>query len=196
MNILGISGSPRVKGNTAYAVQYSLQILNQKGYKTKYISLAGKEIKPCIGCWKCEKTYACFHKDDMDEILDAMKWCHGMLIGSPVYFGMITGQLKTMMDRCVVMRPNYGEPLPMSGKIGGAIACANSRNGGQETTLHNIQTFMLQMNMQVISDGPNYSHSGGTIAREAQDDVWGLETVANLALNMAGILNKMSSSRC
>lgn len=190
MNILGISGSPRAKGNTAFAVQYALKVLKQEGFATKYITTSGKDIKSCVGCWRCEKTYSCYQEDNMGEILDAMRWCHGLLIGSPVYFGMITGQLKTMMDRCIVMRPNYGDPLPMSGKIGGAIACANSRNGGQEITLQNIQTFMLQMNMQVISDGPNYSHAGATIVGEAKNDVWGLETVNNLALNMARILKE------
>lgn len=189
MNILGISGSPRAKGNTAFSVQYGLDILKQQGFSTQYISLSGKVIKPCIACWKCEKTHSCYQDDDMDEILDAMKWCHGILIGSPVYFGLITGQLKIMMDRCIVMRPNYGDPLPMSGKIGAAIACANSRNGGQETTLQNIHTFMLQMNMCVISDGPVYSHAGATIVKDAKDDDWGLETVRNLSLNMARMLN-------
>ncbi len=188
MNILGISGSPHAEGNTAYVVRYALNALKQEDFRTKYISLSGKNIKPCIGCFKCEKTNSCYQEDDMPQIIDAMKWCHGLLIGSPVYFGMVSGQLKTMMDRCVVMRPSYGEPLPMSGKIGGAIACANSRNGGQEITLQNIHTFLLQMNMQVIGDGPSYSHLGATIAGQAQNDSWGLETVKNLALNMAGIL--------
>jgi multimeric flavodoxin WrbA len=188
MNILGISGSPRAKGSTTYAVRYALKILKQAGFKTKYITLSGKVIKPCSGCFRCGKTHSCYQKDDMEEIIDAMKWCDGLIIGSPVYFGMVTGQLKTMMDRCVVMRPNYGDPLPMSGKIGGAIACAESRNGGQEITLQNIQTFMLQMNMQIIGDGPNYSHLGATIAQKAQNDSWGLKTVKNLALNMAGML--------
>jgi len=188
MNILGISGSPRAEGNTAYAVQYALEVLKKEGFRTEYITLPKKDIKPCVGCFKCEKTHSCFQEDDMPQILDAMRWCHGLLIGSPVYFGMVSGQLKTVMDRCVVMRPSYGELLPMSGKIGGAIACANSRNGGQEITLQNIHTFLLQMNMQVIGDGPSYSHLGATIAGEAKDDSWGMETVKNLALNMAGML--------
>ena len=190
MNILGISGSPHADGNTAFAVQYALDILKQQGFSTKYITLSGKDIKPCIGCWKCKETHSCFQQDDMREIIDTMKWCHGLLIGSPVYFGMVSGQLKTMMDRCVEMRPTYGEPLPMAGKIGGGIACGWSRNGGQELTLQNIHTFLLQMNMQAISDGSDYSHSGATIAAEAKDDVWGMETVKNLALNLAAMLKK------
>ena len=192
MNILGISGSPHENGNTAYAVQYALDTLQKEGFQIKYITLSDKNIKPCIGCFKCQETNSCHQQDDMTKIIDALRWCHGLLIGSPAHFGMVTGQLKTMMDRCVAMRPSYGEQMPMTGKIGGAIACAYSRNGGQETTLQNIQTFMLQKNIQVISDGPAYSHSGGTIYRDAKDDVWGLETVNNLALNMAGMLNRIN----
>ncbi len=184
MRVLGISGSPRVSGNTAFAVQYALSVIEDAGAETKYISLADKVIGPCVGCWKCEKTYVCWQADFMTDILEAMLWCDGLLIGSPVYFGMISGQLKVMMDRTIPMRPNYGDDSPMAGKIGGAIACAASRSGGQETTPQNIHTYMLQMNMLVISDGPDYSHSGGTIMGKAQDDEWGLETVRNLSGNM------------
>jgi multimeric flavodoxin WrbA len=55
------------------------------------------------------------------------------------------------------MRLNYGDPFPMGGKIGAAIACGNWRNGWQELTIQNIQTFFLQMNMQVIGDGPSFA---------------------------------------
>lgn len=125
----------------------------------------------------------------MEDIIDSLLWCDGLIIASPVYFGMVSGQLKTMMDRCVCTRANYGTELPMSGKIGGAIACANSRNGGQETTLQNIQTFLLQMNMLVVSDGPNFCHSGGTIMSDADKDIWGLETVRNLANNIGNMIS-------
>ncbi len=192
MNILGISGSPHPDGNTAYAVQYALDILKQQGFTTKYITLSGKDIKPCIGCWKCKDTHSCFQQDDMPAIIDAIKWCHGLLIGSPVYFGMVSGQLKIMMDRCVEMRPTYGAPLPTSGKIGGGIACGFARSGGQELTLQNIHTFLLQLNMKVISDGTGYSHSGATIMADAKSDAWGMETVKNLALNLAAMLKQNS----
>lgn len=191
MRVLGISGSPRRKGNTAYAVQYALDILTSESFETKYISLAGKKINHCLGCWSCEKTRICIHKDDMPAILEDLRWCDGLIIGSPVYFGLITGQLKTMMDRCIVFRPDYGMEMEMSGKIGAAIACATSRSGGQEIALQNIHTFLMQNNMFVINDGPDYSHSGGTIMKDADKDEWGLKTVKNLALNMATKLKQL-----
>jgi multimeric flavodoxin WrbA len=189
MNVLGISGSPNRNGNTAYALKHGLGILQNEGVQTRYITLAGKKIHPCRGCWQCAKTKRCVDPDDMDEIIEAMRWCHGLILASPVYFGLVSGQMKVMMDRCVVLRPSYEMPLEMFGKTGCGIACAGFRNGGQELALQNIQTFLLQQGMRVINDGPAYSHSGGTIAGTAKEDALGLETVEHMMHALMAALN-------
>jgi multimeric flavodoxin WrbA len=180
MNILGISGSPHKNGNTAYALKYALDVLKKQNIQTTYITLADKKIHPCKGCWKCAGRGRCIDPDDMDHIIRAMKWCHGLILATPVYFGLVSGQLKVMMDRCVVLRPSYDLPLEMHGKTGCGIACAGFRHGGQELALQNIQTFLLQQGMRVINDGPPYSHSGGTIAGTAKEDTLGLKTIENM----------------
>lgn len=189
MNVLGIAGSPNQKGNTAYAVQYALDILAKAGITTRFISLADKTIHPCTGCWHCTTHRDCIFEDDMAEIADALRWCDGLIIGSPVYFGMVSGQTKVMMDRCVMLRAFRDAPFELAGKVGGGIACGGFRNGGQEITLQNIQTFLLQHNMHAISDGPGYSHSGAAIVGKAQKDELGLQTVHNLAVNLIAQLN-------
>jgi multimeric flavodoxin WrbA len=195
MKILGISGSPRKNGNTEFAVRHALEILRGEGAETEFLSLAGKDIHPCTGCWACEKARECVFKDDMAEILDAMRRCDGLILGSPVYFGMISGTLKNMMDRSVPLRPQYEEEKELSGKVGGGIACAGFRNGGQETTLQNIHTFLLQHNMRVVSDGEGFSHAGGTVMGEAKDDALGLRTVENLARNILRMLTPQSRTK-
>jgi multimeric flavodoxin WrbA len=187
MKILGISGSPNENGNTAYAVQYALDNLKKNSFDTKYLTLAGKEIHPCVGCWKCTKDGKCQFYDYMIEIIEAMKWCDGLIIGSPVYFGLLCGQLKVMMDRSVSVR-SYKSAFEMKGKVGAGIACGAFRNGGQELTLQCIHTFLLQQNMMVVSDGFPYSHSGATIVGNTQDDALGLKTIENLAKNMEVML--------
>ena len=190
MKILGISGSPNKDGNTAYAVQYALDILKEDGAEICYISLAGRDIHPCIGCWSCTKTGKCVFDgdgDDMAEIRNAMVWCDGLIIGSPVAYGLINGQTKVMIDRSVPVRAYQGA-FRMAGKIGGGIACGAFRNGGQELTLQCIHTYMLQQNMRVVSDGPPYAHSGAAIVGAAQDDELGLKTVTNLAKNIVSML--------
>jgi multimeric flavodoxin WrbA len=189
MKILGISGSPRKKGNTAYSVNYALNVISGRGVQTRYISLAEKNIHPCQGCFECVKNQKCIYCDDFSEINDAMKWCDGMILGSPVYLGLITGQLKIMMDRCVIFRSKM--PYEMAGKIGGGIACGDFRNGGQELTLQCIHTFMLQLNMHIISDGQPFSHSGAAIVGpDAQKDELGLQTTKNLIENLYMELKK------
>lgn len=186
-NILGISGSPNKDGNTAYAVQYALSLLPDS-FNSRYISLSNKKINFCIGCFGCSKDHKCIYDDGMNEIYEAMRWSNGLIIGSPVYMGMVSGQIKTMMDRCVVFRPGYEQKLELTGKIGCGIACGGFRNGGQETTLQNIHTFLLQQNLKVINDGYPYSHAGATIVGEAEDDKVGLQTIENMMINMSQMM--------
>lgn len=187
MRILGISGSPRAEGNTAYALRHALGAARELGARTEYLSLAGREILPCLGCFRCAEKGECARSDSMPEILGAMAAADGLILASPAYFGLVTGQLKTMMDRTVCLRAGYGGRFPLAGKLGGAIACANSRNGGQETALHDMHVYLMQMNLRVVSDGPPLCHSGGTVYGKAEDDEWGLMTAANLARNMCAM---------
>ena len=57
-----------------------------------------------------------------------------------------------------------------------------------------IQTFLLQHNMLAISDGPRFSHSGATIVGDARDDEIGLQTVSNMAHNLALMLKRRRSA--
>jgi multimeric flavodoxin WrbA len=58
MKILGISGSPRAKGNTDILVQEALKAASEMGADQEFIAISGKNIKPCNGCATCrtEKT--------------------------------------------------------------------------------------------------------------------------------------------
>jgi multimeric flavodoxin WrbA len=188
MLVLGISGSPRPNGNTANAVRRALEVIKGEGLQTQFISLAGKSIAYCTGCWACRATHACVIDDDMTAICEAIRACDGLIIGSPVYMGMVSGQLKVMMDRSVLFR--VGGAFELSGKVGAGIACGGFRNGGQELALQNIHTFLLQLDMLAIADGPPFSHSGAAIAGVAEQDELGLRTVDSLARRLAAAVKR------
>jgi multimeric flavodoxin WrbA len=187
MNVLGICSSPHVKGNSAYALRYALQVVERQGIETAYISLADKGITPCDGCFAC-RTGACVHDDDMLPIYGALRRCDGLILSSPVYMGLVNGQMKVMMDRTVVFRT--GGRFELSGKVGAGIACGGFRNGGQELTLQSMHTYFLQQDMYAIADGPRFSHSGAAIVGRAAEDAVGLQTVENLALRVAEAVNQ------
>jgi multimeric flavodoxin WrbA len=177
MKVLGINGSPHTAGNTAYALRHALERLDNAGIDTEYITLADKMIEHCDGCFTC-RNGECIHDDDMRPIIDAIRGCDCLLLASPVYMGLVTGQMKTMMDRTVMLR--VSGDFQLSGKFGAGIACGGFRNGGQELTLQCMHTFFLQQDMFAIADGPRYSHSGATIVGNAVDDEIGLQTIRNL----------------
>jgi len=188
MNVLGISGSPHPEGSTAYALQRALALIEHQGIDTTYISLAGRAITPCDGCFAC-RTGDCVHADDMAPIYGAIRDCDGLILASPVYMGLVSGQMKVMMDRTVVFRA--GGQLQLSGKVGAGIACGGFRNGGQELTLQCMHTFLLQQDMYAIADGPDFSHSGAAVVGAAEGDELGMRTVENLALRLAKAVKRL-----
>jgi len=182
VNILGICGSPHPEGNTAYALRRALATIEQVGLGTTCISLADKHIAPCDGCFAC-RAGKCVYDDDMTPVYEAMRHCDGLILASPVYMGLISGQMKVLMDRTVVFRT--GGRFELSGKVGAGIACGGFRNGGQELTLQAMHTYFLQQDMYAIADGPRFSHSGAAITGRAEADEVGLQTVDNLARRLA-----------
>jgi multimeric flavodoxin WrbA len=187
VKVVGICGSPRPNGNTAQALSRALDLLQAYDIQTEAIILSGKTLTPCDGCLQCHLG-KCRWDDDMVRIYESMRQADGIILASPVYFGQVTGQLKTLMDRTVLFRT--ANRFELSGKVGAGITCGAFRNGGQELALQCMHTYFLQQDMQVIADGPTFSHSGGTIVGHASQDELGMRTIENLARRMAQALNK------
>ncbi len=142
IKILGISGSPR-RGNTQQMVMEALNAAAEiPGVETDFVSLRGR-LSPCIDCEKCPVNppeQFCVIKDKMDEIYPKLLEADGIILGSPVYFGTVTAQLKAMMDRC---RPFGRAGISLKYKVGGAITVGAARNGGQEKAVGAIVDYYL-----------------------------------------------------
>ena len=188
MKVIGISGSPRPEGNTTLLVREALNAIAEEGIETEFISLADKELNPCIGCNICKETGTCQIIDDVDEILEKMKEADGIILGSPVYFGGVSAQLKMLMDRSRPLRIGF----QLRNKVGGAIAVGASRNGGQETTIQQIHNFFLIHSMIVVGDNDPTAHYGGTgvgkSPGDCKNDDIGLETARNLGKKIAEVV--------
>lgn len=191
MLVLGIAGSPRLNGNTAHAVQRALEVVAGEGLETELITLADKNIGFCTGCYACRATHTCVIDDDMPAIYEALRRCDGLILGSPVYMGLVSAQLKAFMDRTILFR--LGGPFELSGKVGAGIACGAFRNGGQERVLQDIHTFLLQQDMYVVSDGQPFSHFGAAICGLAEQDELGMRTVEHMARRVAAAVKRLRS---
>lgn len=192
VKIIGIVGSPRKGGNTTILVKEALNEAEKVGADIELIELGSAEIEPCIACDICKSTGECAIYDDMPSILAKLVDSHGMIIGSPVYFGNVTAQLKMLMDRSRPLRMDF----KLKNKVGGAISVGGSRNGGQETTISAIQQFMLIQDLVIVGDGAPLAHYGGTgvggVKEDSETDEIGLETSRNLGMRVAELAIKLN----
>jgi len=91
-----ISASPR-KQNTDFILgEIFKNVVGQK----EFIKLSTKNIKPCLGYSACQKKFGCVMKDDMTEIYKKLIWADTVIIGTPDYFGNVSGIMKNFIDRC------------------------------------------------------------------------------------------------
>jgi multimeric flavodoxin WrbA len=137
MKVVGISGSPRVGGNTEILVAEALEGARSKGAEVELITLAGKDIKGCAAHPACGQGGKCLIDDDMQPIYSKLMAADAIIIGTPVYFGGMTSQTKAFLDRTYLLS-KMGKKL--EGKVGGVIAVGG--RAGHELTTATIMDFM------------------------------------------------------
>lgn len=103
MSILVINGSPRAEGNTAtllkaVADEASAGSSNSETTWYQLNDLRFKGCQSCFGC-RCPEASGCILIDQLTPVLEAMNTADRILIGSPIYMGHVSGQLKSFWDR-------------------------------------------------------------------------------------------------
>jgi len=160
--ILGICGSPR-NANTRLLLERALEsAVEVSGIETELVSLQGLKINFCSGCFKCyedpDNHHGCeIFRDGMDEIIPKLISCHGLILASPVYFGGVSGQMKTFMDRTepLLRYANGTLKLGLRNKVGGAVVVGGNRNGGQEASIMAIHHYFFIHDMIPVGVGPD-----------------------------------------
>ncbi|MDL2274805.1 flavodoxin family protein [Desulfosarcina sp. OttesenSCG-928-G10] len=99
--ILVISSSPRKNGNSELLCDRFIEGATESGNTAEKISLREKDIHFCKACDACKANAGtCVQRDDMAAILEKMLAADVLVLATPVYFYAVSGQLKTLMDRC------------------------------------------------------------------------------------------------
>lgn len=104
-NILIISGSPRLNGNSAMLCDAFADGAISAGHSVEKISLAGKKIGFCTACYACHNG-ECPQKDDAPALVKKMLAADVIVLATPVYFFTMCAQLKALIDRSVMVYPH------------------------------------------------------------------------------------------
>jgi multimeric flavodoxin WrbA len=107
MKVMAFNGSPRKKANTATLIDAVLNGAEGKGAETKVVNLNEINMKGCQGCDACKKDLGkCVQKDDLSPLLQEMKECDAIVLGTPIYWYHVSSQFKAFIDRLYCF---YGE---------------------------------------------------------------------------------------
>ncbi len=105
-NVVIISSSPRLNGNSDTLAKEFMRGASENGYEIKYYNLGQMNLGYCRGCYACANTGECFQNDGMNEISKSLIDADVILFATPVYFYTMSAQLKVLIDRLV---PVYTE---------------------------------------------------------------------------------------
>jgi len=99
MRITVLVGSPRRGGNTETLADALIAGAEAAGAEVTKITLRGKKIAPCVHCDYCHSHDRCAVTDDMTEIYDRLQKTDTLVFATPVYFFIMSAQLKAVIDR-------------------------------------------------------------------------------------------------
>ena len=103
--IIIIDGGPRRNMNTAQMLQKFAEGAQSAGehIEVKTFRLYDLDYKGCMSCMACKlkdrASNVCRFKDAISPILEEIAHADGLVLGSPIYFGEVTGKMRAFLER-------------------------------------------------------------------------------------------------
>lgn len=113
--IIIIDGGPRKTFNTASMLKKVAEGANSvsEGIEVKSYRLYDLDYKGCMSCLACKikgkAVNICKFKDALTPILEEIAEADGLVLGSPNYFGEITGQMRAFLERLAFPWLSYND---------------------------------------------------------------------------------------
>ena len=187
MKVLLINGSPKVKGNTAFALEQMAEVFAAEGIETELIQVGSREIRGCTGCGACYKNGKCVFDDLVNEVGEKLKDADGIIVGSPVYYASPNGTLISFLDRLF-----YSAHYDLRMKVGASVVVA--RRGGCSAAKDVLDKYFTISQMPVASSCYwNMIH--GAKPGEAAQDPEGIRTVRTLAKNVSFLIRAIAAEK-
>ena len=113
--ILIIDGGPRKNFNTSSMLQKFAEGAMSVGndVEVKTVRLYDLGYKGCMSCMACKikgkASNVCKFKDALTPVLEEIAQADGLVLGSPIYFGQITGMMQAFLERLAFPWLSYND---------------------------------------------------------------------------------------
>ena len=164
-----------------------IRVFDAENMETELIQIGAAPVQGCISCNACAKRGKCVFDDVVNELAQKFKDVDGLVVGSPVYYASPNGSVISLLDR-LMYSTSYSKQL----KVGAAIVSA--RRSGASAALDVLNKYFANRNM-VLAGSTNWNIVHGFTPEDVKKDLEGLQTVRNLAGNMAFLIRAISDAK-
>ncbi len=185
--VLIINGSPKANGCTARALREIETTLHAEGIETDLVHVGNADVRGCVSCGFCFENGRCAIDDKVNEVAPLFEKADGFIVGSPVYYSSPNGTLISFLDRLF-----YSTHFSKHMKVGAAVV--SCRRGGNTASFDVLNKYFTISSMPIAS--ANYwNQVHGFTAEDVEKDLEGLQTMRNLAKNMAFLIRAIAHER-
>ena len=126
MKIIAINGSPRKEWNTHILLEKCLNGARETGAETELVNLYDIDYKGCTSCFICKikgsVATKCAMRDNLEPLLTKICECDALVLGSPIYFSSVTGEMRSFWERLIFPYSSYeGKPSSFPKRISTAF---------------------------------------------------------------------------
>ncbi|MBQ6516690.1 flavodoxin family protein [bacterium] len=185
--VLLINGSPKSEGCTYTALNEMAKIFKSEGLEAEIIHIGNKEIRGCAACGYCKKNGKCVFDDIVNETAKKFEDADGLVVGSPVYYASPNGTLISFLDRLF-----YSATFSKHMKVGASVV--NCRRGGNTASFDVLNKY-FQISGMPVAPSTYWNMTHGFTPEDVQKDKEGLQTMRNLARNMAFMIKAIKDAK-
>ncbi len=114
MKVLAVNASPRKNWNTAMLLDSALEGAKSAGAVGARVDLYDLNYKGCNSCFGCKLLGGpsfgrCAMRDDLTDVLGEAIDSDVLLLGSPIYFNDVTGQMRSFLERLYFPNITYNK---------------------------------------------------------------------------------------
>ncbi len=175
-----LNGSSKKNGNTNRALLEVGKQLEKEGIEYEIFQIGGGPVRDCIGCGQCSEQGCVFTDDKVNEFIAKAKEADGFVFGTPVYYAHPSGRVLSFLDRVF-----YSSSRSFAFKPGASVAVA--RRGGTSASFDAMNKY-FGISQMPVAGSTYWNLVHGRVPGEAELDAEGMQTMRNLARNLAWMM--------
>ena len=187
MKVMLLNGSVRAKGCTYTALCEMAKVFSEEGIDSEIFQIGAEPIRDCVSCGGCKGRGKCVFDDIVNEFISEAKECDAFVFGSPVYFAHPDGRIQCLLDRAFYAGRYAFEHKP-------ACSVVSARRAGTTASFDVLNKYAAISQMPIVTS-TYWNMVHGSSPEDVAKDEEGLQTMRNLARNMAWVLKCIEAGK-